>query len=394
MLQIRKTLSETLSKELENILNYWSTNTIDEIYGGFVGERDHYNNLVPDAPKGIILNSRILWAFSAASNHYLIDNYKEICLRSYQYLQSNFKDKKNGGVFWELDAKGKPINTRKQIYAQAFTIYALSEYYAFSKDEAVLQWAIEIYNLIEKHAKDPINKGYTEAFKQDWSTIEDLRLSVKEINVAKTMNTHLHILEAYTNLLKVFESEDLKNNLTELTELFLNKFLKEDNHLHLFFDEKWNAKDTTISYGHDVETAWLLMDAAKVLKNDELILKTEKIAIQIVETFIKEGIDTDGGVFNELDKETGILDSDKHWWPQAEALIGLDYAYQITKNKKYLELSWKTWTFIQAKILDSENGEWFWRVDKNGKPYANEYKVGMWKAPYHNSRACIKLIIK
>ncbi len=394
MLQIRQALSEDLSKELENILHYWRTNTIDEIYGGFVGERDHYNNLVLDATKGIILNSRILWAFSAASNHYLTDNYKEMCLRSYQYVSTYFKDKKYGGVFWELDAKGNPINTRKQVYAQAFTIYALSEYYAFSKDEEALQWAIEIYNLIEKNAKDQVNKGYTEAFKEDWSTITDMRLSAKEINVAKTMNTHLHILEAYTNLLKVYENEALKNNLTELTKLFLHKFLKKDNHLHLFFDEKWNSQDTTISYGHDIETAWLLIDAAKVLQNDVLILETENVALQIVETFINEAIDSDGGVFNELDKETGVLDADKHWWPQAEALIGLHYAYQITKNKKYLELSWKTWTFIQTKIIDAENGEWFWRVNKDGKPYTNEYKVGMWKAPYHNTRTCLKLILK
>jgi len=394
MLQIRKTISDSLTKELENILNYWSTNTIDEVYGGFVGERDHYNNLKLNANKGIILNSRILWAFSAASNHYNPEIYKDICLRSYTYLKTNFKDTTYGGVFWELDAKGNPINTRKQIYAQAFTIYALSEYYACSKDSEVLNWAIEIYEHIENYAKDSLHNGYTEAFEIDWSTIEDMRLSDKDVNAVKTMNTHLHVLEAYSNLLRVYENEGLKKNLTNLIELFLHKFLREDNHLQLFFDQTWNSQDTRISFGHDIETAWLLIDAAKIVKNKKLILETEAIAIQIANTFINEGIDADGGVFNEFNIEKQTFDTDKHWWPQVEALIGLDYAYQITKNKKYLEIAWKIWTFIQATIIDTENGEWFSRVNKTGRPYTNEYKVGMWKAPYHNTRACIKLIIK
>jgi mannobiose 2-epimerase len=394
MLQIRKTVSDSLSKELDNILNYWSTNTIDEVYGGFVGERDHYNNLIPNANKGIILNSRILWAFSAASNHYNTESYKDICLRSYSYLKNNFKDTTYGGVFWELDAKGNPVNTRKQTYAHAFTIYALSEYYACSKDSEALGWAIEIYEHIEKYAKDTLNNGYIEAFKMDWTTITDMRLSDKDANAAKTMNTHLHLLEAYTNLLRVYENKGLKMNLTNLIELFLHKFLRKDNHLQLFFDKTWNAQDAIISFGHDIETAWLLIDAAKIVKNEKLILETEKVAIQIANTFIKEGVDTDGGVFNEFNTETQNFDTDKHWWPQVEALIGLDYAYQITKNKKYLEIAWKTWTFIQAKIIDTENGEWFSRVNILGRPYTSEYKVGMWKAPYHNSRACIKLTIK
>lgn len=392
MFQMRKTLSDSLVKELENILHYWSTNTLDEIYGGFVGQRDHDNNLVIDANKGIILNSRILWSFSAACNKLKSDKYKDICILSYQYLKTFFKDQEFGGVYWELDAQGKPVNTRKQIYAQAFMIYALSEYYLFSKDKEALKWAIEIYNLIEKHAKDPVNGGYIEAFQQDWTPIADMRLSEKDSNEAKTMNTHLHILEAYTNLLKVAANESLKNNLMALTQLFLDKFLSPENHLHLFFDMQWHLKGSVVSYGHDIETAWLLVDAAKAIHHEELITKTERAAVLIANTFIREAIDTDGGVFNELDVKTGVLDDDKHWWPQAEALIGLHYACDITKDKKYLETSLKIWNFIQTKIMDTENGEWFWRVNKNGKPYTNEYKVGMWKAPYHNSRACIKLM--
>lgn len=384
-------VSIELGKELQNILTYWSTNTIDEINGGFVGERDHNNNLIPNASKGIILNSRILWAFSAASNHLKTDAYNSICELSYNYLKTHFNDEEFGGVYWELDFKGNPINTRKQVYAQAFMIYALSEYYMFSKNKEAINWAIELYNLIEKNARDTTYKGYIEAFNKDWSPIEDMRLSDKDENEAKTMNTHLHVLEAYTNLYKVYKNEKLKNDLSELINLFLTKFLNSNNNLNLFFDEQWNLKSSVISFGHDIETAWLLIEAAKVIENKELLSETERIAVLIADTFIKHGIDVDGGVMNEFEPATNVLDSDKHWWPQAEALVGLRYAYNITGDEKYLLILSKILNFIQTKIIDHKNGEWFWRVDKNGKSYTSEYKIGMWKAPYHNSRACIVL---
>ncbi len=384
-------LSVSLEKELRNILTYWSENTLDAVNGGFVGERDFFNKLVPDAPKGIILNSRILWSFAAASNHYQSDEYKEVCERSYNYLKANFKDEEFGGVYWELDAKGKPINTRKQVYAQAFMVYALSEYFQFSKKTEALDWAIELYELIEIHANDKIYKGYIEAFNKDWSPIADMRLSDKDENEAKTMNTHLHVLEAYTNLYKSYKSQRLKNNLSVLIQLFLKKFLNPANYMNLFFDEKWNLKSSLISFGHDIETSWLLIEAAKVIENQKLIDETKRIAILIADKFIENGVDVDGGVLYEYEPKTKTLDSDKHWWPQAEALVGLRYAYDITGDEKYLKVSSKIWSFTQEKIIDKKNGEWFWKVNKQGEVSENEYKVGSWKAPYHNSRACIML---
>ncbi|SNR48173.1 mannobiose 2-epimerase [Lutibacter agarilyticus] len=388
---IAEKISVVLTTELENILNYWSKNSIDEINDGFIGERDHFNKIVPNATKGIILNSRILWSFSAASNHYKTDKYTTICKRSYNYLETFFKDELYGGVYWELTSEGTPINKRKQVYAQAFMIYALSEYYQFSKNNDALDWAIEIYNLIEIHANDQNYKGYIEAFNEDWSVIKDMRLSDKDANEAKTMNTHLHILEAYTNLYKVYKNESLKKKLDDLIHLFLDKFLTNKNHLNLFFDEKWNLKSNIVSYGHDIETAWLLIEAAKVINNNELLLKTNNTAVLIAETFIKEGVDVDGGVYNEYNPTTNKLDGDKHWWPQAEALVGLNYAYKISKNEAFLNVSKSILNFLQHHIIDHTNGEWFWRVDKNQELYTTDYKMGMWKAPYHNSRACMLL---
>ncbi|WP_424273018.1 AGE family epimerase/isomerase, partial [Eudoraea sp.] len=186
------------TKELENILNFWQLNTIDSSYGGFYGRRDHFNKLIPKAEKGIILNTRILWSFSAAGNFYGNTQYLEICKRAFSYLKDKFKDEEYGGVYWMVDYKGSPSITRKQTYAQAFTIYSLSEYYKYSLNRVALDWAMEIFYQLEKVALDVNLGGYIESFKRDWKPIEDMRLSEKDLNASKTMNTHLHILEAYT----------------------------------------------------------------------------------------------------------------------------------------------------------------------------------------------------
>jgi len=386
-----KELKSDLHLELNNILSYWTNNTIDEDFGGFLGKRDHYNKVVKNASKGIILNARILWSFSAASNHLKTEKHKAICDRAYHYLNDFFRDKVNKGVFWELDYLGNPINKRKQVYAQSFTIYALSEYYLFTKNEDAKKWAIEIFNLLEKDAKDTVNKGYFEAFQEDWSPIKDMRLSDKDMNASKTMNTHLHILEAYSSLLKIHDNQQLKESLKTLIKLFLEKFLNSESHYDLFFDDKWNLLSSTISYGHDIETAWLLIEAAKLIDDEEILNKTKQVALHVANTFLEEAIDKEGAVINELNRTTNLKDTDRHWWPQMEALIGLKYANELKNDEKYINASLKIWEFTKKNFIDTKNGEWFFRIDKNGKAYTNEDKVSMWKAPYHTSRACILL---
>jgi len=384
-------LKSEVKLELFNILNYWVENTVDVKHGGFVGKRDYYNNLVEKASKGIILNTRILWSFSAASNHLKTNNYKDICDRAYSYLKTFFNDEKHQGLFWELTYKGEPINRRKQVYAQAFGTYALSEYYLFSKNEDAKDWAIELFALLEKHAKDTLSLGYLEAFNHDWGSIQDMRLSTKDMNAAKTMNTHLHVLEAYTSLLKIYDNAQLRESLKTLIELFINKFLNSSNHFDLFFDKQWKLLSNSVSYGHDIETVWLLIEAAKRTGDSHLITQIENLAIQVSNTFLEEAIDIDGAVLNEKNLSTGHTDTDKHWWPQMEALVGLNYAYKIKKEEKYISHSLLIWDFTKKHLIDRENGEWHFRVNRNGSAYTSEDKVSMWKAPYHTSRACMVL---
>lgn len=385
-------LKKSLEKELKSILDYWKNNTIDYDNNGFIGHIDYPNIKREKSNKGIILNARILWTFSAASNYYQDDRYADLCRRSYYYLKSFFRDIEHGGVFWELDYIGNPVNRKKQVYAHAFVIYALSEYYVFSKNDIVKNWAIELYCFLEDKAHDNKNGGYLEAFNDDWSDIDDMRLSEKDINEAKTMNTHLHVLEAYTSLYRIYQDPKLENSLRKLVDLFLNKFLsQEEGHLHLFFDEEWVLKSFIFSYGHDIETAWLLLEAVYVLNDEVLYNKVKEKAIFISDVFIEEAIDSDGGVMNEINSKTGEVDTDRHWWQQAEAVVGLYKVYEITSDEKYIDAALLIWRFINDKVIDHKYGEWFWLIDKNGDYDVKVEKVGMWKCPYHNSRACIEV---
>lgn len=384
-------LQDSLQIELKNILSYWEDNTIDNLHGGFIGHIDYPDIKQHKMNKGIILNSRILWSFSAAANHYKNDKYAAICKRSYNYLKQYFNDEIFGGLFWEVDYLGTPTNKRKQVYAQAFTIYALSEYYLFSKDEEVKNWAITLFNLIEEKSFDNKDNGYIEAFAENWDAIEDMRLSEKDENYAKTMNTHLHILEAYTTFYKIHPEKQVKDALINLITLFTDKFLSKDFHFHLFFDEKWTLKSSVYSYGHDVETAWLLIEAAKVINEPLLLSKIEQIAVKVVDRFIEVAIDEQAGTKNCIDLTTGIVDTDRHWWPQAEAMVGIFYVYKITGDEKYHELVLRIWDFIDKNVIDHTYGEWLGVIDENGNHDPKNEKVGMWKCPYHNSRACIQI---
>ncbi|WP_075341473.1 AGE family epimerase/isomerase [Tenacibaculum agarivorans] len=391
-MNILEHLKIDLENELKNILTYWEKHTVDDDFGGFIGHIDYPNIKNKQAHKGVILNTRILWSFSKASNYYKDDRYKDVSERSFTYLKEYFKDNKYGGVYWEVNYKGTPINTRKQIYAQAFAIYALSEYYLYSKNEEAKVWAKEIFKFIEENAFDNKYNGYIEAFEENWSAIEDMRLSEKDDNAAKTMNTHLHILEAYTNLYTIYPDDRLEKALQNLIAIFIDKFLSEDGHLHLFFNEQWELKSSVYSYGHDIEASWLLLEAARVIKATETIKELEEIAVKITDHFVKVAIAQDGGVMNEIDTATGQVDTDRHWWQQAEAMAGLYHTYKITEDSRYLDHLFKIWNFIKTSIIDHTYGEWYWLVDKNGHFNTAHEKVGMWKCPYHNTRACIEII--
>ncbi|HTM92971.1 MAG TPA: AGE family epimerase/isomerase [Flavisolibacter sp.] len=392
MKEVLKQYREEMQQELEHILAYWMKFAIDEDHGGFVGKIDHDNKIYPDAPKGSVLNSRILWTFSAAYNLTKKPEYLAVAERAFQYLAEHFIDKEFGGVYWTVDYKGSPLDTKKQIYALSFAVYGLAEYYQASKNERALQSALSIYHDIVRHSYDEKNGGYIEALTRDWKELGDLRLSAKDANEKKSMNTHLHILEGFVNLHRVSPTELLEVQLHELIRLFTERIIsKKTDHLVLFFDDEWNERSQVISYGHDIEAAWLVQEAAEIIKDEPLLFKVKERALALTKA-AAEGLDEDGGLWYESDPEQHHLTKQKHSWPQAEAMIGFFNAWQNTGNETFLKQSLKSWEFVKKYMHDKTGGEWYWGVYDDHSPMNKEDKAGIWKCPYHNSRACIEII--
>ena len=387
--QFRKELEKELK---DNILSWWMKYSPDNELGGFHGHIDHQNQVVKGAGKGAVLNARILWTFSAAYRMYKQPEYLETARRAFAYIISYFTDKKYGGVYWELEADGSVRSSRKQIYATAFTVYALAEYHMACGDDQALKIAKGLFRDLEAKALDLEFNGYTDALSRDWKALEDLRLSEKDQNESKTMNTHLHILEAYANLFRIWKEPALEKALGNLIHLFLERFVdRERNVLNLFFDDSWKLKSTLISYGHDIECSWLLHEAAEVLGNQELIWECRKLAVKMARAS-EAGLAGDGGLNYEFFPETLVLENDKHWWPQAEAMVGYFNAFELSGEQLFLERALGSWEFIKKYIIDQKLGEWYWSVDAKGLPQTGKEKAGFWKCPYHNGRACMELM--
>ncbi len=393
MYKITEDLQNEVQWELENnILPFWMNRMIDSEYGGFHGQITGNNQRVVHAPKGAILNARILWTFSAAYRLLRKPEYLETATRAKRYLIDKFYDQEFEGIYWELDYTGQPVQTKKQIYALGFAIYGLSEYNRATGDKETLDYAIRLFKAIEQYSFDPEKNGYMEAFTKDWKLIEDMRLSDKDENEKKTMNTHLHILEAYTNLYRVWKDDRLKKALEGLILLFANHIVApETGHMVLFFDENWKRKGFIDSYGHDIEASWLLYEAADVLGNEALTERIKCISMHLADTTVREGLQPDGSIWYETDSRKGHTDTDRHWWPQAEAAVGFMYAWKLSGNEGYLDKAAASWKFISDNLIDRAHGEWFWSI-KEGKPNLAEDKAGFWKCPYHNSRMCIEFI--
>ena len=383
-------IKKEFEKELDNILKYWAQYSVDDENGGFYGQIDNHNTINKLAVKGSVLNSRILWTFSAAYCYKQLPQHLALAWRSFRYIEDFFIDKEFGGVYWSVDFTGKPLDTKKQVYAIAFAIYGIAEFYKAIKHNEVLELAKTLFRCIEEYSFDPINSGYLEAFSSDWTDLEDLRLSDKDANEKKTMNTHLHILEAYTNLYRVWPDEDLGKKIRDLLEVFDRYIIDQQTyHLNLFFDENWHSKSKIISFGHDIEASWLLQEAAEVLGDKILIDTFKQLGVKMATSTIS-GLDKNGGLNYEL--EAGLWNKEKHWWVQAEAMVGFFNAFQISGKHIFYDRFEECWQFIKQYMLDRQNGEWFWGLNEDFSVMQGQDKVGFWKCPYHNARACLEIL--
>lgn len=387
------TLRSALRTELiERILPYWLQHTPDLDRGGFVGVIDSCGRPQPKAQKAAVLTARILWTFSAAARHLDSERCRTMADRAYSYLLDRFWDPEHGGVYWMLDYEGRPTEPKKQVYAQAFVLYGLTEYQRATGHAESLEQAQVLFELLERTAHDPTYGGYIEGFCRDWGPLDDVSLGEDDPNTRKSMNTTLHVLEAYTNLHRVWPDERVKERIDELVALFLHRIVDRDTyHLRCFFDEAWTCQSQLVSFGHDIEASWLLTEAVEENGNASLRADLESLLVPLIDAVLREGVGPDHALLYEAEGET-IVDADRHWWPQAEALVAFVNAYEWTGQERFLDAATGTWSFIEDRILDRTHGEWHFRVSEAGEPYMSDNKVGPWKGPYHNARACLEIL--
>ena len=379
-----------IRKHLENdIIPFWKS-LRDDTFGGYYGYMDFERNLDKKAVKGCILNSRITWFFSQAYQLTKDASLLAEAKHGYEFMKECCLDREYGGVFWSVTYDGKPEDTTKHTYNQAFSIYALSAYYAASGDEESIRMADDLYQIIEERCKD--RDGYLEAFDREFHPSENDKLSENGVIAGRTMNTLLHVLEAYTEFYRVTGKYEVKKRIEWILDLIADKIYNPKLcRQEVFFDMDYQSLLDLHSYGHDIETAWLVDRAVDVIGNPAYQQKmfpiTENLTREIYQTAF------DGhSLSNECEK--GVVDTDRVWWVQAEAIVGFINGYQKDPSKtEYLEAAKNIWEYIKEYVIDQrEHSEWFWLVDKDGNPYKEKPIVDAWKCPYHNGRMCMEVI--
>ncbi len=387
-----KAFRDEAAQELQEISSWWHTHMVDQKYGGFYGSVNNEKIVDEEAPRGIVLYSRICWTFAALFQ--FRQNQEDLWMadRAFNYICENFADKQYGGAFWSVSKTGQMLDGKKQIYGLAFTVYAFAEYYKATGKLEALERATQLFSEIERYSYDKDRGGYVEAFSRDWTQADDLRLSEKDANEKKTMNTHLHIIEAYANLYTIWPDKILYQRLLELLDMFEQHIIHKDSgHLQLFFGEDWHSRSTLVSFGHDIEAAWLLEECALATGNKEYLARFQQFAIKIADAALEGWDHSLGGLWYEYDPATKAWVFEKHWWPQAEAMVGFFNAYQRTGNENYFNYARQSFNYILKELKDANGGEWFWGKNQDGTVMEKE-KAGFWKCPYHSVRACLEII--
>ena len=381
-------LREVRENLTSGVLPYWLK--LKDPRGGFYGEVTSDGTILYDAPRGVILNARIIWSFAAAYQYMPQTEYLVAAVHARDYFLDHFCDHKYGGVYWSVTAQGERLDTKKQLYAQGFAIYGLSELYKVTRDDEVLKNAINLYKVVETHFADRTHGGYIEALARDFSPLEDMSLSAHDINADKTMNSHLHILEAYANLYKVWPDEGLKEAVEKLLILVGTRIMAADGHLQLYFKRDWTVLPGAVSYGHDIETSWLALECAFALKDVDIVNRVRPWAVAMGMAG-NEGLLPDGSLRYEKLTD-GNYDDSRQWWVQAETVVGNLWLWKYPGETLSADKALKCWDYIREHLIDEKDGEWWWAVLPDGSLDKAQPKAGFWKCPYHNTRMCLQVL--
>ena len=382
-------VNEIKNELVNHMIPFWNSMRDDEC-GGYYGFLSENIELNKDYPKGCILNSRILWFYSNAYALLKDEKLKDNARHAYEFLRDHFLDEKEGGVYWSVDREGNPVDDSKHTYCQAFAIYGLASYYAITDDdEDVLYLAYELFDVIESKMRD--EGGYLEAFNKDFTPASNEKLSENGVMATRTMNTLLHVLEAYTELYRVDQALNVKDRIEEMLGIFTKHMVNYDlGRQEVFFDHDYNTLIDLYSYGHDIETSWLLDRTLDVLNEKEYTDKVRPILHTIGENIFDRAFDGNA-LYNEA--ENGKIDHRRIWWVQCESIIGFTNMYQATNDEKYLDAAKSIWKFTKEYIIDKrEGGEWHSELTGENVVITTKPIVDEWKCPYHNGRMCIEMI--
>ncbi len=389
-----KALYKLAVKDLtENLLPWWMEHSIDRENGGFYGAVFNDNRPEIGHSKFITLNARMVWTFASAYRVWKEPKYKEVADRAYRYLMDHFYDTEHGGFFSYVDAQGRPQDMSKYIYGNAFAIYGLSEYArAFGSEEAQ-GYARETRDKLEQYVYDPEYKGYFEGCKRDWTVDPWRRGMNRNPSDQKTMNTHLHLIEAYTCLLRVEDTPRQRSLVRQHLNVMLNKIVDHDIHHYYYFqDRQWNPTTPEVSYGHDIEGSWLMMEAAEVLGEPEAERAARDTCANMARACLEQGFREDGAMLSEYDPRTGHISQYVSWWEQNEAVVGFFNAWQTTGEERFLDAALKCFGYINDHFVDHEKGGWFSILSFDGKTARNPYKQNDGICPYHNGRMDMEII--
>ena len=390
----RPGLREAFREELTGgILPFWMNHAIDRQGGGFHGALTNDLRIRDEVPRSAILHGRLVWTFSAAYRVLGVGGLRATAEHARDYLLRQLSDPVHGGVYWSVDRLGRPVEDRKHTYAQAFAIYGLAEHHLATADRISLRRARELFELLEAHAHDPVHGGYVEGRDRAWGPLADMRLSDKEPNCRKSMNTHLHVLEAYTCLLLAWPDAVLRRRLRELVDVFLERIVDpEQPRFRLFFDDDWRRLPDHVSPGHDIEGSWLLVEAAEALGDAALLARVRQLALRMAGEVLARGRDGDGPVLHELGPDG--TSRERHWWVQAEAIVGFTAAHQISGDERYGVAALACWDYVQRHFVDRTHGEWFKVLRPDGTPIPGQMKAGPWECPYHHARMCLEMMAR
>jgi len=367
-----------IASVLDDVMGFWSTKVVDADLGGFYGALDFYGNPIPNENKGIILNTRLLWSFAKVSNHFKSNKYKCLLDRSYNFLHDNFTDPNYGGVFWELQANGEPLNKEKKCIAQAYMLLALSEFYMFSTIDEVKKECLKFYELIEDNFYDPKSNFYYNTLSHKLDASQD---------TSKNLGTHLHILEAYTSLYRFHREEKLKERIQNLLQILIGNFLKNDKFCELDLDHDWNSLTENISLGHNAEVPCMLLDACKMIQLEDYdSLLKEKLRVYCQDSISL--LQKVGGLYMFKDVSTSTYLEEFQWWTQTESIIAFQQLYDLTLDRRFIQYRNQLWNFIKSSFIDHYNGEWYEKLNADKHPI-HVPKVNMWKSPYHIIRMCL-----